>query len=254
MTEPALTPDEWAAHFRRQAEWTRPARNYLYRRANLLRARRVLDVGCGTGVISEEIAARTRGHAVGLDINPEFLRRREGNRASYVLGDAHRLPFPDSAFDVVLCHFVLMWLGEPRQGLAEMVRVARPGGWILLCAEPDYGGRLDYPDLPHAAWHIEALRREGADPFMGRKLRALCAEQGLDAEMGCMSAPWTSDAVRESLEGEWATLNRITRDFVSEDERRAVREQEEAAIARGERFVFMPVFYAAGRVSKARRE
>lgn len=242
--EPALAPDEWAEHFRRQAEWTSGARNYLYRRADLLRARRVLDVGCGTGVITEEMAARTRGQVVGLDINRDFLSIREGNRAAYVQGNALQLPFPDAAFDIVFCHFVLMWLPAPRQGMAEMARVARPGGWVLLCAEPDYGGRLDYPDLPHGAWHIEALRREGADPFMGRKLRALCAEQGLDAEVGCMSAPWTSDAIRESLDGEWATLRRVTRDFVSEDERRAVRAQEEAAIARGERFVFMPVFYA----------
>ncbi len=247
--EPALTPHEWAEHFRRQAEWTRAARNYLYRRADLLRARRVLDVGCGTGVITEEIAARTRGRVVGLDVNPDFLRLREGNGAAYVLGDAMRLPFASGAFDVVICHFVLMWLRDPRQGMAEMVRVTRPGGWALLCAEPDYGARLDYPDLPHAAWHIEALRREGADPFMGRKLRALCAEQGLDAEVGCLSTPWTSDAIRDSLEGEWATLSRITREFVGEDERRAVRAREEAAIARGERFVFMPVFYAAGRIS-----
>jgi ubiquinone/menaquinone biosynthesis C-methylase UbiE len=250
--EPALTPAEWAAHFRRQAEWTRSARNYLYRRADLPRARRVLDVGCGTGVITEEIAARTRGQAMGLDISHEFLRIREGNRAAYVQGNALHLPFPSAVFDVVLCHFVLMWLRDPSAGMAEMARVVRPGGWALLCAEPDYGGRLDYPNLPHAAWHIEALRREGADPFMGRKLRALFAEQGMDAEVGCMSAPWTSDAIRESLEGEWATLNRITRDFVSEDERRAVRAQEEAAIARGERFVFMPVFYAAARVSRTR--
>jgi len=242
--EPALTPDEWAAHFRRQAEWTSGARNYLYRRADLLRARRVLDVGCGTGVITEEIAARTRGQVAGLDISREFLRIREGGRAAYVQGNALHLPFRDAAFDIVLCHFVFMWLQDPRQGMAEMVRVARPGGWVLLCAEPDYGGRLDYPDLPHAAWHVEALQREGADPFMGRKLRALCAEHGMEAEVGCMSAPWTSDAIRESLDGEWATLRRVTRDFVSEDERRAVRAQEEAAITRGERFVFMPVFYA----------
>ncbi len=246
--EPALTPDEWAEHFRRQAEWTRAARNYLYRRADLLRARRVLDVGCGTGVITEEVAARTRGRVVGLDINADFLRLREGNGAAYVLGDALHLPFASGAFDVVICHFVLMWLRDPRRSLAEMVRVTRPGGWVLLCAEPDYGARLDYPDLPLDAWHIEALRREGADPFMGRKLRALCAEQHLDAEVGCLSAPWTSEAIRDSLDGEWATLSRITREFVSEDERRAVRAREEAAIARGERFVFMPVFYAAGRV------
>lgn len=245
--EPALTPDEWAAHFRRQAVWTQAARNYLYRRADLLRARRILDMGCGTGVITEEMAERARGRVVGVDVAREFLRIREGSRASYVQGNALRLPFPDASFDIVLCHFVLMWLRDPQQGMAEMVRVARPGGWLLLCAEPDYGGRMDFPELPHAAWHIEALRREGADPFMGRKLRALCAEQEMDAEVGCMSSPWTSEAIRESLDGEWATLSRITRDFVSEDERRDVRAREETAIGRGERFVFMPVFYAAGR-------
>lgn len=246
--EPVLTPVEWAEHFRRQAEWTRAARNYLYRRADLLRARCVLDVGCGTGVITEEMTTRTRGRVVGLDINPDFLRLREGNGAKYVLGDALHLPFADGAFDVVFCHFVLMWLRDARRGVAEMVRVTRPGGWVLLCAEPDYGARLDYPDLPHAAWHMEALRREGADPFVGRKLRALCAEHGLDAEVGCLSAPWTSEAIRDSLDGEWAMLDRITRGFVSEAERRAVRAREEQAIARGERFVFMPVFYAAARV------
>ncbi|MDH7488106.1 MAG: methyltransferase domain-containing protein [Anaerolineae bacterium] len=246
--EPALTPAEWAEHFRRQAEWTRAARNYLYRRADLLRARRVLDVGCGTGVITEEMAARTRGRVVGLDINPQFLRLREGRGADYILGGALCLPFASGAFDVVVCHFVLMWLRDPRRGMAEMVRVTRAGGWVLLCAEPDYGARLDYPDLPHAAWHIEALRREGADPFMGRKLRALCAEQGLGAEVGCLSAPWTAEAIRDSLDGEWAMLTRITREFVGENERRAVRAREEVAIARGERFVFMPVFYAAARV------
>jgi len=63
-----------------------------------------------------------------------------------------------------------------------------------------------------------------------------------------MSAPWTSEAIRESLEGEWATLERITRGFVSGAERRAVREREETAIQRGERFAYMPVFYAAGRL------
>jgi ubiquinone/menaquinone biosynthesis C-methylase UbiE len=245
--EPALTLEEWAAHFRRQAEWTRSGREYLYRRANLLRAGRVLDVGCGTGWITEDIASRTRGQVVGLDINPSLLRLHSAGKADYVLGDAAHLPFDSASFDIVLCHFVLMWLKNVHQSMAEMVRVARPGGWLLICAEPDYGGRIDYPDLPIAGWHIEALRREGADPLVGRTLRALCAEEGLEAEVGSLSAPWTLEAIRESLDGEWALLNRITRDFVTEEERRAVHSSEAAAIARGERFVFMPVFYAAAK-------
>ncbi|MFN2218767.1 MAG: class I SAM-dependent methyltransferase, partial [Anaerolineae bacterium] len=61
---------EWDQQFARQAGWTRGTRTVLYRRANLLRAERVLDVGSGTGVLTEELVERTRGQVVGVDLDP----------------------------------------------------------------------------------------------------------------------------------------------------------------------------------------
>ena len=68
-----LTVVEWHAQFIRQAGWTRAVRNQLYRRVNLLRAERVLDVGCGTGVITEEMAARCKGQVIGVDIDAAMV-------------------------------------------------------------------------------------------------------------------------------------------------------------------------------------
>ena len=75
-----MNTSDWHAQFQRQAQWTQATRNQLYRRANLLRAERTLDVGCGTGVLTEELARRTRGEVTGLDIDPAmiaFARRQD---------------------------------------------------------------------------------------------------------------------------------------------------------------------------------
>jgi len=154
--------------FARQAAWTRAVRSQLYRRVNLLRARRVLDVGCGSGVVTEELAARTRGQVIAIDVDAAMIAaaRARGGRAVYQEGDACRLPFPDGHFDVVVCHFLLMWVDDPARAVCEMARVTRPGGAVLVCGEPDYGGRVDWPDLPIGQWQAAALQRQGADPFM----------------------------------------------------------------------------------------
>ena len=245
-----LTVEEWHAQFTRQARWTRAVRSQLYRRVNLLRAERVLDVGCGTGVITEEMATRCKGQVIGVDVDPamvEFAQDR-GDRAEYRVGDAHQLDFPDSHFDVVACHFLLMWLSNPALAVREMARVTRPGGAVLACAEPDYGGRIDYPEeLPLARWQAEALRREGADPFMGRKLPALFTQAGLSANVGVIPSLWDEEALQAEFEAEWALMERTLRGKVSEDELRHYRQIDWQAIEDGQRLIFVPIFYGIGR-------
>jgi ubiquinone/menaquinone biosynthesis C-methylase UbiE len=261
-----LTIEEWHAQFTRQARWTRAVRNQLYRRVNLLRAERVLDVGCGTGVITEEMVARCKGHVIGVDVDAaliEFALRpfdgaqgrlcsgqaQDGSgRAEYRIGDAHQLDFPDGHFDVVACHFLLMWVSNPALAVREMARVTRPGGAVLACAEPDYGGRIDYPDeLPVARWQAEALRREGADPFIGRKLPALFAQAGLSANVGVLPSLWDDEALRAEFEAEWALMERTLAGMVSEDELRRYKQMDWQAIEDGQRLIFMPIFYAVCR-------
>ena len=244
--------EQWDRQFARQAEWTRATRSHLYRRANLLRAGRVLDVGCGTGIVTEEVAARTRGEVTGLDADPAlvaYAQARAGRRAAYRQGDAHRLPFRANRFDVTLCHFLLMWCREPHRAAREMVRVTRPGGAVLVCAEPDYGGRIDYPDLPLGRWQQEALRREGADPRLGRKLRSLFRLPGVEAvSVGLIPGLWDEEALRAQGEAEWGVWEPALRPVASPQEIARVRAADRAAIEAGERLVFVPIFYALVRV------
>ncbi len=246
-----MTFEEWDAQFTRQAGWTKGTRAYLYRRANLLRARRVLDVGSGTGIVTEELAARTQGQVVGVDLDPGMVAfaQERGGQAEYRPGDAQALSFRDGWFDVVACHFVLMWCRDPAQVAREMVRVTRPGGVVLVCAEPDYGGRIDHPDLPLGRWQSQALRREGADPLLGRKLRRLFALPAVrHVDIGLIPGLWDLSTLRTQFEAEWALWERSLADFVPADELAGVKAADLAAIEAGERLVFMPVFYALTRV------
>jgi len=243
--------DEWNDQFTRQAGWTRATRAHLYRRGNLLRARRILDVGAGTGVITRELAARTQGQVLGLDCDPVMVdyARARGRGPEYRLGDAHDLPFRDAWFDVTACHFVLMWCRDPGLAAQEMVRVTRPGGVVLVCAEPDYGGRIDHPDLPLGRWQIEALKREGADPCLGRKLRELYTLPAVrQADVGLIPGLWDPTTLRTEFDAEWALWERSLALFVPPKELARAKSTDLAAVESGARLAFMPIFYALVRV------
>jgi ubiquinone/menaquinone biosynthesis C-methylase UbiE len=98
---------------------------------------RILEVGTGEGEVARRVTARYPGvPVVALDLPDHEL-------GANVFGDAHRLPFPDGAFDLVLGHAVLHHLPELDAAFAEFRRVLRPGGVIAFCGEPSqYGDRL----------------------------------------------------------------------------------------------------------------
>jgi ubiquinone/menaquinone biosynthesis C-methylase UbiE len=99
---------------------------------------RVLDVGCGSGAVTREIARRVGGTglAVGLDPSPALLAvARElahesgvGDRVEFREGDALRLPFPDRSFDAAVCVTVLSHVPRGADAIPELARVLRPGG------------------------------------------------------------------------------------------------------------------------------
>lgn len=246
-----MAPEEWDAQFSRQAAWTQATRTRLYRRANLLRAERVLDVGSGTGVVSEELASRTQGQVFGVDLDGEMVAYAQGRggQADYRRGDAHALSFERAWFDVTACHFLLLWCRDPAQVAQEMVRVTRPGGAVLICAEPDYGGRIDHPELPLGFWQAEALRQEGADPCLGRRLRDLFALPGVrEVDVGVMPGLWNLATLRAEFHAEWALWERSLTGVVPPDELTRLKASDWAAIEAGTRLTFIPTFYALVRV------
>ncbi len=230
--------------FRRQAEWTQQSRNLLYRRAGLFRARLVLDLGCGTGVLTGEMASRCRGQVLGVDLDRSRLGYAAANATGpcYLAADANSLPFGDGAFDLVHLHFVLLWLADPAQAVLEMKRVCRPGGWIVVAGEPDYGGWIDFPpEIALGRRQAAELRRQGADPEIGRKLRSLFAGAGLDLELGVLPSVWTLQRYEGELEAEWAKAGTLSAAIAAE------QQLDRAAVASGTRLVFSPIFQGLAR-------
>lgn len=117
--------------------------------ARIVRGCRVLDVGCGTGVVAIA-AARTGASVVGVDLTPELLERARDNaliagvEIEWHLGDVEQLPFNDAEFDIVVSQFGHMFAPRPELATREMLRVLRPGGTIAFSTWPPelYTGRL----------------------------------------------------------------------------------------------------------------
>jgi SAM-dependent methyltransferase len=109
----------------------------------------VLDVGCGTGVVSVT-AARLGAKVQGLDLTPALLERAKENAAiahveiAFTEGDAEALPYPEGSFDVVVSQFGHMFAPRPAIAIAEMLRVLKPGGRIAFSTWPPelYVGKL----------------------------------------------------------------------------------------------------------------
>src|SRR5574338_1053183 len=138
---------DWQNRFQQQSLWTQSVRQFLIGRAGLEQSNRILEAGCGTGAITRGLHHLTTATVYGLDFNFAHLQaaRHYDPSTHFCDGDARRLPFPDAAFDAVVCHFFLLWVPNPADALREMIRVTRPGGALIAFAEPDYGGRIDYP-------------------------------------------------------------------------------------------------------------
>jgi SAM-dependent methyltransferase len=253
----SLTAPAWHERFIQQAAWTQPLRRHLYASYAINQARRSLDLGCGTGVITEELCSAAPGSVFGLDINRSYLALAQAfaRQSALAQGDAYALPYKDQAFDCILFHFFLLWIADPAPVLAEAMRATRPGGAILALAEPDYGGRIDYPaELGQLGdWQMTALRNQSAEPLMGRRLAHIFAQAGLvDIETGLLGGQWKSGRYSEdAFEREWAVLRADLEAIQAGPPQSLVDELyqiDRAACQRGERILFVPTFYAAGRV------
>jgi ubiquinone/menaquinone biosynthesis C-methylase UbiE len=151
---------------------------------------RVLDAGCGSGVVTREIARRVGpgGRVVGLDLSPALLavareladRAGLGERIEFRAGSVLELPFPDGAFDAVLGVTVLSHVPGGFAGVAELARVVRPGGRLGI-----FDIDTDMTLFTHADRALTrrivaaASDAQAVDGWLGRRLPSLFAEAGL---------------------------------------------------------------------------
>jgi hypothetical protein len=123
---------------------------------------------------------------------------------------------------------------------------------VLCLAEPDYGGRVDHPASLSEAGELqaEALRRQGADPLIGRKLREMLSRCGLaDVHVGVLGGEWQEDRSRDELESEWLVLESDLEGLVPQERLAELRRIDVEAWESGSRVLFVPTFFALGRTS-----
>lgn len=180
------------ARLRRQSDELRPQTAELLGRVGLTPGQSAIDLGCGPSGILDLLSAAVApdGRVLGLDADPahalmarQYARELGLPGVEVVTADARQTGLPAGSFDFVHARTLLVTIPEPGEVLAEMVRLARPGGWVAS-QEPDVENAFCYPPLP--AWDRlrEIFRasfgRSGADLLIGRRLTELYRQAGLE--------------------------------------------------------------------------
>jgi len=167
----------------------------------------LLDVGCGPGTITMDLAELVApGFVMGIDRSNEVIgRAREAVEAralsnlSFEVGDVYNLKFEDSSFDVVYAHQVLQHLSDPTRALREMRRVLRDGGWLAI-RDADYGEfTWSPPNETLDRWmelYHQITRRNDAEADAGRFLAGWVEAAGY-ASLETSTSEWTYETIEE---------------------------------------------------------
>jgi ubiquinone/menaquinone biosynthesis C-methylase UbiE len=198
----------------------------------------VLDVGCGPGTITIDVATRVApGVVIGINASEAPLEgaRKDAeakgvDNVRYGVADVHRLPFADGTYDIVHAHQVLQHLSDPVAALREMARVCKPGGIVAardvvattVSWYPDDPAFDDWKDL-----YLQVIRSGGGDPEAGRHLLAWAHEAGLEdvapsASAWCFATPedraWWGETWAERVTSSDFAKQSIERGLADRDE------------------------------------
>jgi ubiquinone/menaquinone biosynthesis C-methylase UbiE len=227
----------------RSHTWRTAQNSSAYLLPHLRAGQSLLDVGCGPGTITADLALLVApGEAIGIDAAADVVAQAQEHAASlgvanlrFEAGDVFSLGYPDASFDVVHVHQVLQHLADPVAALVELRRVLRPDG-VLAARDSDYGAFTWAPGDPMLDRWLElyfaVTTRNGHDARIGPRLLGLAHEAGF-ADVTASSSTWTyaDPEARAWWGGLWADRVRFSRFAEQAVEYRLSDESELEAIA-----------------------
>jgi len=238
---------EGRSRLRTLADALRPSTLDLFRTVGLSHGMRALDLGCGGGDVTLDMARAVgpEGRVVGVDIdgtNVEAARQRaadEGiSNVEFRLMDAHELG-NSQTFDRVYARFLLTHLDDPAELLRTMIDATTPGG-IVLIEDIEHAAIFTYPESDAVAryvhWYGRTIRAKGGDPEIGPKLPGMVRALGLgDIGLRVVHPVF--------MEGPAKQMHRITLENIADSvvaTATATREEIDATIAGIEAFTQRP--------------
>jgi len=203
MTGPQMRFDDGAGYERYMGNWSQRVGAIFLDWLAIPSGLKWIDVGCGNGAFTELVVERcTPSEVHGVDPSEDqlaFARTRPAARsAKFSFGDAMALPFPKERFDVAVMALVIFFVPDPPKGVAEMMRVVRPGGTIAAYAWDMFGG-----GFPLEPIRVE-MRAMGIAPVNPPSVEACRIE--------AMRKLWTDGGI-EAVETREITVKRTFSDF-----------------------------------------
>jgi ubiquinone/menaquinone biosynthesis C-methylase UbiE len=226
----------------RSHRWRTVQNSAAYLVEHLRRGATVLDVGCGPGTITADLAERVApGRVIAVDHSDDVLAEARRVAADHRLdnvefgvADVHALDYADDTFDVVHAHQVLQHVSDPVQALREMRRVCRPGG-VVAARDADYAAMTWYPASPALDdWmsiYQRVARANGGEPDAGRRLRSWARQAGFasvraTASTWCYSAPedraWWAGMWSDRIVGSALARQAVSQGYATEAELAAI--------------------------------
>ncbi|OBT64723.1 hypothetical protein VE03_05891 [Pseudogymnoascus sp. 23342-1-I1] len=213
--KPSIYTTDHAGSVLQTHKWRTVANSAAYLLPYLKPGMTILDVGCGPGSISIDLARLVPdGHVTGIDIADPLKEARASASAvgitniEFKVGDIHALDFPDASFDVVHAHQVLQHIADPVQALREMRRVAKPGGIVAARESASMSSSPESPGI--TAWcdlYEQVSRAKGGNPHPGGRIHRWAREAGFEkSQVKCSTGSWgfSSDEERAYWGGSMA--------------------------------------------------
>lgn len=239
---------DWHGRYLQQAAWTQDLRSYIFEKAGLARANRILEVGCGSGAILSQLPESPAARC-GLDLDFAALRecRIHAPGVTLIHADGHHIPYCDKSFDIAYCHYLLLWVKNPLQVVKEMARVSR---YVVAFAEPDYSQRVDEPyDLKQLGeFQNESLRRQGANPSLGGALAEIFFQAGIKIEEAGEIRGRDVSRMPFAQENEWDVIESDLQGICSREQIQKMKARDEQARKEEKRVLRIPTFFAWGHV------